>query len=413
MRTAADATTAVTVQAAHDPPSSDAIAEQELSFAAPQDVEDAGAASSRSVFVDLARAVAILMMLQGHTLDAVLAAELRTGDAFYAWSFVRGLASCIFFVVAGFVFSVATHRRWTEHCCWSATIARRFRRFGLFLLLGYALHFPMAKIAHLYGMSEERWRSFLIVDVLQCIAATLAILQVLVWVLRTPRRYTVGAAIGCAAIVGLTPVMWRIDWEYRLPLAIAAYLSPATGSLFPLFPWGAYILLGAVMGTLYVHVCARERRRDYIWLVGGGGMLGIGLVCAQLPLQPFGATEFWYTSPNLFFIRAGLILVVLGTLAHLSALVSKHTRVIQSIAQESLTIYAVHVCVVYGSVWNAGLRQRVGPTLTIVPALAYVATLCAAMILLALTWHWCKHREPGIAQWVRVGTGGVLLGRLL
>jgi len=57
--------------------------------------------------------------------------------------------------------------------------------------------------------------------------------------------------------------------------------------------------------------------------------------------------------------------------------------------------------------------RGVGPTLTLWPALAYVAAMWASMTALASGWHWCKHRQPGIAQWVRVGVDGLLLGRLL
>jgi hypothetical protein len=69
----------------------------------------------------------------------------------------------------------------------------------------------MAKLTHLYGMSEERWRSFFVVDVLQCIAVMLALLQAFVWLARTPGRYASMATLGCAAMVVLTPAMWRVD----------------------------------------------------------------------------------------------------------------------------------------------------------------------------------------------------------
>lgn len=373
------------------------------------------AVSTRSVFIDLARAVALLMMLQGHTLHVVLASDARAGTVFYLWSFLRGLTSCTFLLLSGFVFTVATQRHWTEYLSSRAAVGRRFRRFGFFLLLGYALHFPMAKITHLYGMSAERWQSFLLVDVLQCIAVMLAGLQGLVLLARTPGRYTIGALVGCAAIVALTPTMWRIEWSGRVPLGIAAYLSPATGSLFPLFPWGAYILLGAVLGVVYV----RSARADFarfvyhVMLGCGAGMVALALISARVPLQPFGETAFWSTSPNQFLLRSGLVLLMLSLLAHISRLVSRPLFVVQALAQESLTIYAVHLCIVYGSVWNGGLRQHVGPTLALLPALGYVAVVWASMMLLASGWHWCKHRQPGAAQWVRVGVGGLLLGRLL
>ena len=370
---------------------------------------------SRSVFVDVARAAAIMMMVQGHTLHVVLATDLRSETVFYVWSFLRGLTSSTFLLLSGFVFALATHRHWTDQFVSRATTGRRFRRLGFFLLLGYALHFPMAKLGHLYGMSDERWKSFFVVDVLQCIAVMLATLQVLVWLVRKPHRHTIAAAVGCAMIIAFTPTMWRIDWTALAPTLIAAYLSPATGSPFPLFPWGAYILLGAALGGLYV----RSRMdpltgfADRVLIGGGLGMLLVAFVCVRIPLQPFGPTDFWTTSPNQFLVRAGCMLLALGLLAQISRLISKPAYAVQALAHESLTVYAVHLGVVYGSAWNLGLRQHVGPTLTLWPALAYVAAMWASMTALASGWHWCKHRQPGIAQWVRVGVGGLLLGRLL
>lgn len=381
-----------------------------------RDVEDTvPTASTRSGFLDLARAVAILLMLQGHTLHTVLVSDARTGTLFYIWSFLRGLTACLFLLLSGFAFTFATRRRWADHLMSFATIGRRLRRFGFFLLLGYALHFPMAKLAHLYGMSEERWRSFLVVDVLQCIAVMLTLLQGLVLVTRTPRRYVGVAAAGCLAIVVLTPAVWRFDWTGPLPVGLAAYLSPATGSLFPVFPWGAYVLLGAVLGDLYmrrgtVHVASFGNR---VLLPGGVALVALSFVGARVPLAPFGRTDFWSTSPNQFLLRAGLVLLLLGALAHISQRISRQPYVVQALAQESLTIYAVHLCIVYGSVWNVGVRQLVGPTLTVIPALGGVAVVWGAMALLAYAWHWGKHRKPGAAQRVRLGAAGLLLGTLL
>lgn len=142
-------------------------------------------------------------------------------------------------------------------------------------------------------------------------------------------------------------------------------------------------------------------------------MLLVAFVCVRIPLQPFGPTDFWTTSPNQFLVRAGCVLLALGLLARIRPLVSKPAYAVQALAYESLTVYAVHLGIVYGSAWNLGLRQHVGPALTLWPALAYVAAIWASMRALASGWYWCKHRQPGIAQWVRVGVGGLLLGRLL
>lgn len=369
----------------------------------------------RSAFLDLARAFAILMMLQGHTLDAVLAVEARAGTAFDLWTFLRGLTACMFLLLSGLAFTLATDRQWTGHVTSPATITRRLRRFGFFLLLGYALHFPMAKFRHLPGMGDERWRSFLAVDVLQCTAVMLIVLQVLVWVVRTRGRHAGVVVLGCVAIVALTPAMWGIDWAARLPLVIAAYLSPATGSLFPLFPWGSYVLFGAALGHLQIqrNIDPAAGVGDSVWLLGGVGLLALALISISIPIAPFGAAHFWSTSPTQFLLRTGLVLVVLSAVSLISQSVPKPPYAVQALAQESLTIYAVHLCLVYGSVWNVGLRQLVGPSLTILPALGAVAVMWVSMAALACAWRWCKQHQPGAAKWIRAGTGGLLLGRLL
>ncbi len=40
-----------------------------------------------------------------------------------------------------------------------------------------------------------------------------------------------------------------------------------------------------------------------------------------------------------------------------------------SLAQESLIIYFVHICILYGSTWNPGIRRWIGPTLAPLSAL--------------------------------------------
>jgi hypothetical protein len=321
----------------------------------------------------------------------------------------------MFLLLSGLAFTLAAHRHWAGPSTSRAAIARRLRRFGFFLLLGYALHLPMARITHLVGMSGERWRDFLAVDILQCIAVMLTFLQGALLLARTPGRFAGIALVACAATVVLTPVVWRIDWTDRLPLALAAYFSPETGSLFPLFPWGAYVLLGAALGHLYVRRGVnRVASFGYrVLLPGGAGLLAWSFIGTRVPFTPFGQTDFWTTSPNQFLLRAGIVLLVLGAVTFVTKRVSKPPYVVQALAQESLTVYGVHLCIVYGSVWNEGLQQVIGPSLTMLPSLLAVATMWGAMAALACIWRGCKHREPGIAQWVRAGTGGLLLGRML
>src|SRR5919204_4955693 len=88
-----------------------------------------GVAAHRVIFIDLARAVAVFLMIQGHTVSALLAPEYRAGRVFDLWVFQRGLTSCLFLLLSGFAFSIATSRRWTHHVKMSPALVRRTRRF--------------------------------------------------------------------------------------------------------------------------------------------------------------------------------------------------------------------------------------------------------------------------------------------
>lgn len=368
---------------------------------------------ARSLFVDLGRSAAVLMMLQGHTIDALLATDLRTGTLYQSWSFLRGLTSCTFLLLSGFVFTIATLRHWPSHLAPGAPVYRRLRRFGFFLILGYALHFPVTSFSRLATMSDERWRSFLVVDVLQCIAVSLLGLQVLVMMTRTPRRYALAAAVACVLVVFAWPHVWATDWSF-LPDSMAAYLTSNDGSLFPLVPWSGYVLFGAVLGVLYLRE-GRTNLRAFTnrYLLGGGLMLlGASIVLRWLPADLLGGTTFWYNYPSQFMMRTGLVLLVLSAASRISRSITHRPPLVHALAQESLMVYAVHLCLVYGSIWNNGLYQRIGPQLDWLSAAGFAAGIWSLMILWALAWNWLKRVHPRTARDLRLVTTAVLVWQL-
>ncbi len=115
-------------------------------------------ASSRVVFVDLARACAVVFMIQGHTLNVLLAPEYATGMAFNSWLFLRGLTSRLFLLLAGFAFAMATSKHWDANRRLSARSWRRIRRFTFFVLLGYSMRFPVSHLRDLQDLGAESWQ---------------------------------------------------------------------------------------------------------------------------------------------------------------------------------------------------------------------------------------------------------------
>ena len=349
-------------------------------------------------------------MLYGHTVSALLHPRYQTGTWFDIWLFQRGLTSTLFLLLSGFAFSIATGRHWSSHGQLSPAVLRRIRRFSLFILLGYALHFPVARFADLAYATPERWRSFLAVDVLQLIGATFIGVQILVMLTRSRRVFGWTSLAVAVAVILLTPWFWRVDWTSRLPLSIATYLSPSAGSQFPLFPWSAYVLLGAALGQWYLRW--GSARLDWYANVALFAP-GLGLVTLAFLVDWLLGTQAWESVPNQVALRMGASLMLLALVARGSQRITRLPHVFGAVAQETLLIYFVHLCIVYGSVWNRGLAQVYGPTLGPVQTVVFVVTLLAAMFGLALYWNWWKHTRPRLARWTALVVGGLLLYRLL
>jgi acyltransferase len=228
------------------------------------------------------------------------------------------------------------------------------------------------------------------------------VLQLLVLVARTRRVFMVAAFAAAVALIAASPATWQTDWTMLMPLPLAAYFSPATGSLFPLFPWAAYVFVGAGAGLLYARWGAAHLVSFARW-----GMLAPGalLVAAGLVV--------WSGIPGDVAIRTGMCGLILGLIAIVSRHVSQLPHVFGAVAQESLVVYFVHLCIVYGSIWNPGLARFYGGRLTPVPTVVAVFAVVMAMIGLAWQWNRLKHVRPRTARWVSLAAGAFLVGRLV
>jgi len=342
-------------------------------------------------------------MVVGHTSSALLAPQYHTGPWFDVWTFQRGLTSALFLLLSGFAFSLATTRHWPSHVRLSPVVWRRVRRFLLFIGLGYILHFPVLPASALAGATETEWRAFLAVDVLQLIGVSLLALQALVFVLRSRQLFMVVNFAVATAIVAAAPAFWREEWGMVLPPAVAAYLSPASGSQFPLFPWAAYVFWGAGAGQVYARWGAAHLAYYELWAML---LPGVALMLAGVAIGGGSIASD-------VAIRSGACLLVLAAIAHASRSLTQLPHVFGAVAQESLVVYFVHLCLVYGSIWSPGLTQVLGNTLGLLPTILAACSVVAAMVALAWQWNRLKHVHPVAARWVVLAAGVVLVARLI
>ena len=350
--------------------------------------------SARLVVLDVARVLAILFMIQGHVLDVLLAPQFRQGALYDGWLFLRGLTAPMFFMLAGVSFTLASMRSWLDYRQPSFKLFQRITRFAFFILLGYAMHLPADSLRNFQLLDAAGWQAWFQVDVLQCIGLTLIGLQLLVLLAKTPRRLALwGAGLG-SAIILLAPLAWTLDGARYFPLPIAAYFNSQAGSLFPLFPWAGYVLFGAALGYVLRQWSATPAKITRLFAAGGLALLASGILLSRPLMFLYTNQDFWKTSPAVFLIRMGCVGLLLALFACVTPARSNSQRAWRWLAQESLLIYFVHVCILYGSIWNPGLRQWIGPTLAPLPTLGWICLLLLAMVLLGWTWNWFKRAEP-------------------
>jgi hypothetical protein len=101
------------------------------------------AARPRLKFIDMARSIAILMMLEGHFTGSALADKYRDDNnwLFSFWHNLHGLTSPLFFAVTGVVFIYLLSRSTDEPYFQNERVKKGFGRVRMLLFWGYLIQF--------------------------------------------------------------------------------------------------------------------------------------------------------------------------------------------------------------------------------------------------------------------------------
>jgi uncharacterized membrane protein len=356
--------------------------------------------SGRIQAIDFARVLAILFMIQGHTLHVLLAPQYRQGSFFDLWLYLRGLTAPVFLSLAGCSFFIVSMRTAAKPASEiRGRVVRRLRRFIGFVGLGYLMHMPARSFSDLQYVDATGFQNWFQVDVLQCIGVTLIAMQLLTLAARTPQRYVIACLAIGSSIVLATPWAWSMDWNQHLPRIVAAYFNGNDGSLFPLFPWAGYVFMGASLGYLYATRPSNETVR-LVTIVGIVAILA-GNVLQRMPWTLYGPIDYWKTSPNLFLVRFGALCFLLATITFAVRRFSIPTvPMAQRLASESLIAYIAHIAILYGSSWTLGLRQAMGETLNPGQTILFIVLMIAGSCLIAIGWNHAKQKAPVLVRTV-------------
>ncbi len=347
----------------------------------------------RLQFIDAIRAYAILMMLQGHFVDTMLAYRFRDlENAIYStWFFMRGMTAPIFFTVTGLVFTFLLLRD-GRPIFENERIRKGIRR-GLFLLfLGYLLkvNFPAFMMGWFY-------KSYPALDVLHNIGLALLVLIGLycfhlISKISLPFLYFGGGIL----IFLITPTWVSYDWDF-LPLVIRNYFDADNGSIFLPVPWLGFTLLGAGFGWHLFH--NTYLYRTWYWpafLMAAGFFIHFfSTKCLLLLNQWTGWGNFLQLAyDNVLFWRFGHVLIILSIFIFFERFLTFPPLMLK-IGSETLTIYATHYIVLYGTWLGIGIKSFgqyswspvpvvIGAVLFVIAAIVYIKYIDQIRVRLAL-----------------------------
>lgn len=340
------------------------------------------------------RAFAVLMMVQGHTVDVVLSDEYRLSEypVYAAWFFMRGMTAPIFLFTAGTVFTYL-FRLIKEPFESNPRVIKGIKRFLLLVFLGYLLRYPTPTLIDFSSVSENGWHVFFAIDVLHLIGLSILFVIILIYIAEKLKTgdylvFTIGAIIFFA----LYPLMYSVNWKEIVPLPVAGYLYRETGSIFPLFPWAGYCISGAILGSYLARNPDVFKTTEFSvsLAVIGSAFLLVAYAGNYIEEAIMGQSYLWTSSPNLIFLRLGFVLILNAAVSFISIKLNSLPKLVILVGRNTLIIYIIHLLILYGSAWNPGISKVFSRSLDVWQTVLTASMMIGLMIGMVIMLNYLK-----------------------
>lgn len=362
-------------------------------------------------FIDMARAVAILFMLEGHFVDLTLAPEWRVrGQPVYeVWHYIRGMTGPMFFTVTGLIFAYLLSGAREPGFFSVKRVRRGLLRVGELLFWGYLLQVNLRRLPAILRGEWDPWLQAF--HVLQCIAVGLLGMILIFGLLRRAGARVLAASYVCIGLMVFMASVWLANHPGPIPQGAPVLLQnaikgPASG--FPIAPWVGFTFYGAAIGVL---VRSRTEGRDtgmspLPFLIAGVALkLGgwaLDRFLGNTMLNVLGHAAEGRVLPDSFHGRISEILIVLGFLVWIECRFRPRASWFQTIGRNTFPIYVSHVVVLYGGIFGIGLKtwfhHSLNPWQAALGAILFCAFfgLCAQWVEpLTLRWREWRYRLRG------------------
>ena len=364
-------------------------------------------ASHRRAYIDWARGLAVLLMIEAHTTDAWTRPADKSSVGYSIAVLFGGFAAPLFLWLAGLGLTMGAARSERTHGRRHAVEAACVRGLEIFVLA-----FLFRLQAFIVSPPSTPLKLFR-VDILNVMGPSMVAVGLL-WIAGDNAKVRAAIyGVVAAAMAMLTPIVratHALDW---LPIWVQWYLRPAGEfTTFTLFPWAGFVFAGAAVGTLLADVGgeAAERRSQIAFTATGVLLIAGGFLAAAQP-SIYASSSFWTSSPTWFAIRVGILIVALSVcffteqISHeiskarnpvglLRVFVFSWQNPLSKMGRASLFIYWIHVELVYGYaswLWRGRLP--------------FWAALAAFMAFCVVMYGAIGLRDRVVSNWRRISPG--------
>jgi uncharacterized membrane protein len=347
----------------------------------------------RYQYIDLLRGWAVLIMIEVHVFNAFLIPGLRETAWFKVLNFINGLVAPSFLFIAGYSFVLIAQRKWDDYLSLNSVFWKQLGRILQILAVGYALHLPFFSFKKLLIINWDEWSVFWKIDVLHAIAISLFTLLLFVLIARKQKIYFRLIVALSLVVIFSSPYLYDTNLDRFIPEPVGNYFSAAHRSQFPLLPWMGFVLCGGITSQLLVWWKEKNSEsKIFKRFIGFGfALVVISVVIDFLPIQLYPEHNYWRSNPAFFFIRLGIVLIVLSTLWFWEQLGSSKSSLVSITGAESLVAYSGHLLVIYGMFFNNhSLAFLIGKTQTIPEVIGMTAILLVATISVSYIWNRIK-----------------------
>ncbi len=351
---------------------------------------------ARLRYLDWARGIGALIMLQGHTFHAFTRNDLREQGPYVLSQFVGGMPPAIFLFLTGVTMAFRMDSDERKGLTPFRRVLSALSRARYLLILAILFRIQL----WVFSLPASPASGMLKVDVLNCMAFAGAALAIMA-IFRTIDRVKMCAALGLA-IAAAAPLITQLDWSAIHPV-IKNYIAPDY-QFFPFFPWAAFFAFGMSAGSVIRILRDDQMDRAMQWaaLLGGGLIVGAQYF-SGLPYSLYTKSEFWLDSPGLILIKLGVMLWILAfAFVWTRYVVGSSWSFVAQFGTTSLLVYWVHIELVYGR-WLAPWKENLDNTEVMILSCVIIALMLALSVLRTsgkkwlggfTSWRWYPSTSP-------------------